>query len=77
MSAPGKHLLVQEVPGRIANAQTALQVWTLMSFCGALRLSHRAPNWQNVRLEVCSDWNPRLYLDRTPAVYGMALIPCC
>ena len=25
MSAPGKHLLVQDVPGRIANAQAALR----------------------------------------------------
>lgn len=50
----GKPLLVQVVPGRIVNAQAALQVWTFMSCCGALRLSHRAPNWQNEMLEGCS-----------------------
>lgn len=31
-----------------------------LSFCGALRVSHRAPTWQNERLEGCSDWNSRL-----------------
>lgn len=74
MSAPGKHLLVQDVPGRVANAQAALRVRTLVS---AFRLSHRAPNWQNVRLEDCGDLETPGYVDSTPAVYQMALGPCC